>query len=301
MPRLFGLGPIRSRASRRQRRDWTGSQVGSSTTGSWGGGRQGLQLGQALLIEGLQGRVALDRLAVIAVASQGRERGPFGSELGGKLRGELSAISQSEGTAALNQKDGGLVLNMGAKPSQAQFLAGHGPSEGHELVSPGGGAGIATGIDHPVRMAIHSAHQATAKHHAVAQILTAGPGAFGEANRVQQGAALRRDRVAEGPAWSDLTIAGIQHRQARTGRGGLARDRRKRRQQAEGLSIGGLRLGLTGIGQGGHGGQQSRDTQQGCNREGEERTRSARRSHRLRGDLSGQTIKSREQRTSRGP
>ena len=78
------------------------------------------QLLQVGLIETLEAAVFHNRLAVVAVATQGGERCPLRCQLGGQLRGELAAISQMHSAAFLDQIQRGLILGMGTKAHQVQ-------------------------------------------------------------------------------------------------------------------------------------------------------------------------------------
>ena len=100
-------------------------------------------------------------------------------------------IHHGEGTAALNQEECGLILGIGAEILQPQDPGGHGPSEGHELVRPGCGAGVASGIHHPVGVAMEAGGEGAAEQHLVTHRMAVHPGAFRITDRVEHGPTFR--------------------------------------------------------------------------------------------------------------
>ena len=110
---------------------------------------------------------------------------------------ELTLIRQVQRPAALNHKQGRLILHLRAKTLQPEAAAGERPGERHELISACRCTSVATGGDHTIGMAIEARHEAAAKHDSVAHVVAAGPGAFGITDRVEQGTPLRGECVAE--------------------------------------------------------------------------------------------------------
>ena len=118
-----------------------------------------------------------------------------------------------QGTATLDQEQGGLVLGLGTEIIDAEGPGDHVPGEGHELVGPGGGTGVAGRAHDAVGMALEGVEQAAAEEDPVADLMAVGPGALGVADRVQEGATLGGDGEDPGRGRQ-----GCEHRDPRGGR-----------------------------------------------------------------------------------
>lgn len=128
-------------------------------------------------------------LAVDAGAGTVGKRGPGGGQPGHQLRGELAAVDGLQGATALDQVEGRLVLIGGTEPLELQGSRCGLPGVGHELIGAGCGAGVAA-HHHPIRVRLEAADQLTAVDHPIAVGAATAPGAFREADRVEQGLAL---------------------------------------------------------------------------------------------------------------
>ena len=146
-----------------------------------------------MLVEAAQVVQTLDGLPVEAATGQGGEGGPFRGQTGRQVGGQFTTIGEVQGTPALHQEQGGLVLGLRAEIRHAQGPGDHVPGEGHELVSTRRRTGIAGGAHHPVRMAIERIEQAAPEKDAITDLVAVGPGALGVADGVEQGPALGRD------------------------------------------------------------------------------------------------------------
>lgn len=132
-------------------------------------------------------------MPIEAATGQGWEGGPLRGQTGRQVGAQLTTVGQVQGAPALHQKQGCLVLGLGAEIRDAHGAGDHVPGEGHELVGTCRRTGVTGGAHHPVGMAVEGIEQAAAEEDAVTNLLAVGPGPFGVADRVEQGPALRGD------------------------------------------------------------------------------------------------------------
>lgn len=109
------------------------------------------------------------------------------------------AIEASQRAALIDQMQGGLVLAGGAEVGQTKSLLCFPPGSRQELVGTGGGAGIAPPDGH-LGMARQAGKAAAPVENPVTVMAAAHPGAFREADGVEQGAALWTDGIGRGLA-----------------------------------------------------------------------------------------------------
>jgi hypothetical protein len=99
-----------------------------------------------------------------------------------------------ESTPTLNKVQSGLVLVPWLEAGQLQLLGHSFPGLRQELIGPSCSAGVAL-HDHPLGMTREVLKLPSAIRDLVALIFTVLPGPLGEANGVEQGAALRRQLI----------------------------------------------------------------------------------------------------------